>query len=190
MQAGVPSVEQAATAKKGSRSPVKGKAKKINSPIKLPKLSPTKHAHSSPSKEFKSPPKFVGNRSLKRRTQDHSSSPSKSRSSPRKHSSLTNRNPSVSAPQPGERRSPRKRPQQSPPEKKKQSPVKKRKVEEGKAGDSGSKEEQVLGLDQLLEKVNTTSSSGEGQSAKSPARSSGPRKISLRKNKREFFDNR
>ncbi|XP_037775448.1 serine/arginine repetitive matrix protein 1-like isoform X2 [Penaeus monodon] len=188
-EAGVPSVEQAATAKKGSRSPVKGKAKKINSPIKLPKLSPTKHAHSSPSKEFKSPPKFVGNRSLKRRTQDHSSSPSKSRSSPRKHSSLTNRNPSVSAPQPGERRSPRKRPQQSPPEKKKQSPVKKRKVEEGKAGDSGSKEEQVLGLDQLLEKVNTNPSSGEGQSAKSPARSSGLRKISLRKNKREFFDN-
>ncbi|XP_047479824.1 nucleolar protein dao-5-like [Penaeus chinensis] len=187
--AGVPSVEQTATSKKGSRSPGKGKTKKISSPIKLPKLSPTKHVMLSPSKAFKSPLKSVGVRSLKRKSQDPSSSPSKARSSPRKHSSLTTRKPSVSVPQPGERKSPRKRQQLSPPEKKNRSPVKKRKVEEGKAGDSGSKGEQVLGLDQLLEKVNTTPSSGESQSAKSPARSSGPRKISLRKNKREFFDN-
>ncbi|XP_063599360.1 nucleolar protein dao-5-like [Penaeus indicus] len=188
--AGVPSEEQTATTKKGSRSPGKGKTKKISSPIKLPKLSPTKHIMSSPSKAFKSPPKSVGVRSLKRKTQDLTSSPPKPRSSPRKHSSLTTRKPSISVPQPGERKSPRKRQQQLSPEKKNRSPAKKRKVEEGKAGAAGSKGEQVLGLDQLLEKVNTTPSSGESQSAaKSPASSSGPRKISLRKNKREFFDN-
>lgn len=187
--AGVLSIEQTNTTRKGNHSPDKGKDKKMNSPIKLPKLSPTKHVLSSPSKVFKSPPKFEGKRSLKRRTQDHTSSPSKIRSSPRKHGSLTTRNTSISVPQPRERKSPRKRQPQSPPDKKNRSPVKKRKVEERRADESGSKEEQVLGLDQLLEKVNKSPSSGESQPAKSQSSSSGSRKISLRKNKREFFDN-
>ncbi|XP_042871243.1 serine/arginine repetitive matrix protein 1-like [Penaeus japonicus] len=188
-EAGVSSKEQTDTFRKCNHSPGKGKTKKISSPIKLPKLSPTKHVSSSPTKEFKSPVRLEGIMSLKRKTQDRTSSPSKIRSSPRKHVSLPTRNLPAKAPQARERKSPRKRLPQPSPEKKNRSPAKKRRVEGIKAGETGSKREQVLGLDELLEQVNTSPSSAKGQAAKSRDESPGQRKVSLRKNKREFFDN-